>query len=215
MRTDHPGWSDEERAVLAAAAEVLPERYTLVAGLSVHGDLAWVVLAPEWEPLFSARHPNDIYEWLYDVGLARDGDGWIVWHTASGGGRGWSCTSGDGDLGVTYLADEAPPGAREAEVRFLGEVERVPVRGGFYCWTRWGVPCPGGELPWLANVSPPEGDAGVDTYVEVAPGDDEPAAWGTFVEIVLSDDEAAAHRAELEAMAQDDTQGGVLVRFVY
>src|SRR5215203_5709678 len=116
-------WTDAERAALTVAEETVPPRYTRVAGLSLHGDAAWIVLSPERDatPEERAGRDGDKYGAFVEIGLGRDGDGWSVWHHSVGGGHAW-WRIGSGELGVVSLVDEAPAGARAAEVRFLGEV---------------------------------------------------------------------------------------------
>jgi len=68
----------------------------------------------------------------------RTEDGWIGESGVSGLGRGGHSV---GDFGVTYLWEQAPPGALSARVRTRHGVKRVPVRDGYVIYALWDTNC--------------------------------------------------------------------------
>jgi hypothetical protein len=133
------GLTDDERAALGAALATVPSRHSAV-GVSVHGDLAWTCTTPT-----RAKDPGDdwdIYEGWVDIGLVRVDGEWQVWHHSSGGWLTWWSPDGyeEGAVGVLALVDDAPAGARAAEIRFQGRTYVAPVRHGAYFFAVWDQP---------------------------------------------------------------------------
>lgn len=124
MTTPQPTFATPEEAAMNG----FPPRHCRVLACDVEGYHAYVLL----------NTGTDAHPYLYGGLVTREDDGWR--DGSSGNGGGWTRLPGTEDIGVLSAWDEAPAGADAVRLSWNGEVREVPVVGGAYLATWWGVP---------------------------------------------------------------------------